>query len=194
MLRRELDTDDVFVIDDFFTVSECAAAITHGEALGFEEASVNTIGGSRMRKDIRDNSRAMFDDHSIAAHFFERARPFLPEVLRRNWRIVGFNERWRYYRYDVGERFKPHYDGSVRRSEVERTFLTFMVYLNDDFLGGETKFYFLREDPYLEVRPVTGQALVFAHERLHEGAELLRGRKYVLRTDVFYRLDEAAHA
>jgi len=29
-------------------------------------------------------------------------------------------------------------------------------------------------------------ALVFVHQQLHEGASVLNGRKYVLRTDVMY--------
>jgi hypothetical protein len=36
------------------------------------------------------------------------------------------------------------------------------------------------------VRPVRGTALVFRHRLLHEGAPVLTGRKYVLRTDVMY--------
>jgi hypothetical protein len=39
----------------------------------------------------------------------------------------------------------------------------------------------------LRVRPATGLALVFMHRQLHEGAEVVRGRKYVLRTDVMYQ-------
>jgi hypothetical protein len=105
-------------------------------------------------------------------------------MIKTHWHLLGFNERWRYYRYGPGERFAPHSDGSFVRSENERSHLTFMLYLNDDFLGGETKFYF----PYLAVQPARGQALVFVHWKLHEGAEILRGQKYVLRTDVMYRL------
>ena len=62
-----------------------------------------------------------------------------------------------------------------------------MVYLNDDFEGGATNFYYLAGVPYLSVRPVCGQALVFVHWKLHEGAPVERGRKYVLRTDVMCR-------
>jgi hypothetical protein len=52
--------------------------------------------------------------------------------------------------------------------------------LNDDFDGGETLF----EDVTIE--PERGMALIFAHGYLHEGGEVLAGRKYVLRTDVMY--------
>jgi prolyl 4-hydroxylase len=61
-----------------------------------------------------------------------------------------------------------------------------MIYLNDDFSGGETNFYAL-EVPYLSVKPVSGMVLVFVHHKLHEGAAVVRGRKYVQRTDVMFR-------
>jgi hypothetical protein len=66
-----------------------------------------------------------------------------------------------------------------------------MVYLNQGFEGGETNFY--REDRRhrLQVEPEKGKALVFWHPQLHEGAAVLQGRKYVLRTDVMYRLGHA---
>ena len=39
----------------------------------------------------------------------------------------------------------------------------------------------------LLVTPERGKALVFYHRQLHEGLPVVRGRKYVLRTDVMYR-------
>jgi len=57
-----------------------------------------------------------------------------------------------------------------------------MIYLNDDFKGGETKF----ND--LIVAPKKGTALIFYHYLEHEGSEVIEGTKYVLRTDIMYRL------
>ena len=187
MHRELLDGEDIFVIHDFFTPAECDAAIARAETAGFEEATITTAGGAVLNKGIRNNARLIVDDFDLAARLFERARPLLPVRPLPRWELSGFNERWRYYRYDPGERFAPHYDGSFIRDEDERSQLTFMIYLNDDFAGGETNFYFLAREPYLSVRPVRGQALVFVHWKLHEGAEVLRGRKYVLRTDVMCR-------
>ena len=88
-----------------------------------------------------------------------------------------------------------------------------MLYLNDgggcDFTGGETNF--LLPGPRrsggghkvghkdrskkgentggyskTSVVPCTGDALVFSHELLHEGAAVVTGRKYCVRTDVMY--------
>jgi len=61
-----------------------------------------------------------------------------------------------------------------------------MVYLNEEFTGGETKFYQDDRTLRVTVSPKRGMALVFAHFQLHEGAPVVDGRKYVLRTDVVY--------
>ena len=55
-----------------------------------------------------------------------------------------------------------------------------MIYLNDDFAGGETNF------GETCIKPETGMALVFEHDLLHEGCAVMKGRKYVLRSDVMY--------
>ena len=48
------------------------------------------------------------------------------------------------------------------------------------------KFYDERRELRMTVQPESGMALVFVHQQLHEGASVLNGRKYVLRTDVMY--------
>lgn len=91
------------------------------------------------------------------------------------------NERFRIYRYTEGQRFAWHRDGSFRRSTDEESYYTLMVYLNEGFEGGRTEFA-----DHAVVEPATGRALVFYHPLLHQGAPVVRGTKYVLRTDVMY--------
>jgi prolyl 4-hydroxylase len=55
-----------------------------------------------------------------------------------------------------------------------------MIYLNEGYDGGETRF------ESLSVVGKLGMARVFEHELLHEGAEVASGVKYVLRSDVMY--------
>jgi hypothetical protein len=76
-------------------------------------------------------------------------------------------------------------DGAFVRDAREQSFLTLMVYLNDDFEGGSTDF--LAEE--IRVKPERGMVLVFDHPLVHQGAPVLRGAKYVMRTDVMYRRD-----
>jgi hypothetical protein len=190
--KRELDGDQVFVIDSFFAKEECEKLIARSEHVGYDEARITTSAGDVMDKDVRNNTRIVLDDPAFAAELWRRARPFLPERIG-DWQALGFNERFRFYRYDVGQQFTPHYDGYVQRDNGERSLLTFMIYLNDDFEGGETRFYepssiYCPDPPErFSVKPVRGQALVFIHRQLHEGARIVQGRKYVLRTDVMYQ-------
>src|SRR5262249_50613527 len=116
--------------------------------------------------------------------------------------VVGFNERLRFYRYNPGQAFKPHRDGSYCRHEQrEASRMTLLIYLNDDAAGGETRFFSdarqaSLDQPYVTVNPRAGMALVFLHRIWHEGAEVRGGRKLVLRTDVLYgrELTESARA
>jgi len=189
MTKESLDGDSIFVIRHFFTPPECGAFITRSEQAGYETATITTTAGFVMDKEVRDNARLILNDMDLAARLWQRAEPFLPRRIR-NWQAIGFNERFRFYRYDPRQRFAPHWDGFFRRDNGEQSQLTFMVYLNDAFTGGETKFYLDNEIPRLEVRPERGMALVFVHRQLHEGAPVLQGRKYVLRTDVMYARSE----
>jgi len=182
-----LDADQIFVIPEFLSPEECQRHIAHSESTGFDDAPITTSIGFAMRKDIRDNLRVMCDDVELAANWYERLAPFMP-AKRLAWHVCGLNERFRYYRYDVGQRFAPHFDGCFRRSDMEESLFTFMIYLNDDFTGGETKFYVQDGRLRVSVKPERGKALVFWHSQLHEGAPVEKGRKYVVRSDVMYRL------
>lgn len=149
--------------------------------------------------------------------------------------MVGLNRRWRIYRYEPSgdESFAPHIDAgfppsgvsengnslvwddssSLQSEEGEEIVsrLTVLMYLNDDFTGGETKFYTPQSvkgdgdqsfvsSPIASVRPVAGSVLLFPqgvgedaveyarkHWPLHEGSPVLSGRpKYVIRSDVLF--------
>jgi predicted 2-oxoglutarate/Fe(II)-dependent dioxygenase YbiX len=185
--KEELGDDRVFVIHEFLTPQECARFMAASEVAGYGDAPLTTVFGPVLDKDVRDNARVMVDDPVLAAELWARAAPFIPQRLG-PWQAVGFNERFRYYRYDAGQQFAPHFDGAFVRGPEEESKLTFMVYLNQGFTGGQTRFYDgWSADLRLSVEPECGKALVFVHRQLHEGAPVLAGRKYVLRTDVIYR-------
>jgi len=188
--KQCLDDEQVFVIPGFLSAEECERLIAHSETLGYGDAPITTSAGFVMRKDVRDNLRVMHDDTEMATQLYTRLEPFMLKA-HRGWKVCGLNERWRFYRYDVGHTFKPHYDGCYHRSNVEESLFTFMIYLNDDVEGGETNFYHSDGSPNVSVKPEKGMALVFWHYQLHEGAPILRGRKYVVRSDVMYRLSPA---
>ena len=160
--------------------AECAAAIERAESAGFYEAPINTSFGPQIDKNVRNNTRVMIDDLTFAAELYARIGDYVPKHLG-DWTISGVNERFRYYRYDIGQQFDWHYDGAFERPGGERSQLTFMIYLNEDFVGGQTT---IEENTIV---PQTGRALFFIHAQLHKGQPVHKGRKYVLRTDVMYQ-------
>jgi prolyl 4-hydroxylase len=172
----------VWTVDGLLSPTECRDLILRLEEIGFEAAPVTTARGARMMPEIRNNARVILDDHGLAGELFRRALPHIPKTFQ-GARAVGANERLRFYRYEPGQRFKLHSDGYFQRDEKERSYLTYMVYLNDDFEGGATGFL----DPAREITPKTGTALFFQHPLRHEGREVTRGVKYALRSDVMYR-------
>lgn len=173
-------SDRIFTVSEFFTPAECDAHIKLAEGNGFDEAPINTPFGPELRKDVRNNTRVIVDDISRAQELWSRIQDYIPHAFA-GWQACGVNERFRYYRYEVGQQFDWHYDGYFERRTGERSQFTFMVYLNEGFTGGATTI------EKLDIVPRQGMALFFTHRLLHKGQPVESGVKYVLRTDVMYR-------
>jgi prolyl 4-hydroxylase len=173
-------TDTIFTVEDFLTRKECLDYIVQSEGIGYELAKVNTASGAKVMTGVRNNNRAFHNSEELAASLWDRVQPFVPAQLG-NSTAIGLNELFRFYRYQRGHQFKGHFDESYVRNATEASYFTFMVYLNDNFQGGDTTFRQLR------IQPKQGMALVFLHSLYHEGSEVTQGVKYVLRTDVMYR-------
>lgn len=95
-------------------------------------------------------------------------------------------------RYEPGQFYHWHYDAihtytAEIEAELERfgqRSKTAILYLNDDFEGGETEF----KAPYIQVKPETAAILVFDNtdqtgkpipSSLHRGCEVISGQKWV---------------
>ena len=180
--------DYVFEIHNFLDNARCDELIAHAEGIGFEDALITSHYGSVRKEDVRNNDRVISDDPVLAEELWQGLKPHMPATFRGR-DLVGINERVRFYRYDPGQKFDWHQDGYYERDNGERSRFTFMVYLNDDFEGGNTSFcdvFSGRSFPDFEVEAKKGSALVFFHPVTHRGDEVVSGRKYVIRTDVMY--------
>lgn len=172
---------DIFLIDQFWSTSKCDEFISKSESKGYEAATVQTETGPRVVDHIRNNNRVLYKDFALAEQLWKELAPHAPKSIGDS-ESIGLNELFRFYRYQPGQQFRKHRDQSYIRNSREASYYTFMIYLNDDFKGGETKF----ND--LVVVPKKGSALVFYHYLEHEGTEVIEGIKYVLRTDIMFRL------
>jgi hypothetical protein len=92
----------------------------------------------------------------------------------------------------------------------QMSYMTLLIYLNDDFEGGETGFWtqhdvqgkkehcrFLRgveDKPHqVVIEPVKGRGLISDQNLLHEGMPPTSGIKYVLRTDIIHEREKVIH-
>ena len=171
----------VLELPALLTPEECDREIARATKLGFQSQQF------RGEERIEARTRASTDDPAAADLLWRKVAERLPPLssfygdgLRpqpdvddmSSLTAVGLNERLRYYRYSSGERFAPHVDLSHSAGDL-RSFLTLIVYLNDDFEGGETDFF----DAIIS--PKKGAAIAFAHERRHEGRPVFVGQKHV---------------
>jgi predicted 2-oxoglutarate/Fe(II)-dependent dioxygenase YbiX len=164
----------LWTVPGVYDSEECAAFVDFIERAAPDLATNNPL--------YRDQDRVIQDDPAAAAELLRRLRPQLPEAMG-PFRLVGLNERLRFYRYRQGQQFKPHMDHWYRPADNRITLHTILVYFNDDFEGGQTRF---TEQLDQTVTPKPGLVALFQHKIRHEGCVVRRGAKYAMRTDVVY--------
>ena len=164
----------LWTVPAVYTPAECAAFVAFIEREDPALATDNPL--------YRDQDRLMRDDPAMAADLYRRLEPHLPARMG-TWRLAGINERMRYYRYRPGQKFALHTDHWYWAAPDKVTLHTVLVYFNDDFTGGETRFTGRVAEV---VRPAPGLVAIFQHKLDHEGCEVLSGAKFALRTDVLY--------
>ena len=216
--------DGCFQLLNVLSPSECDQLIDITEnTLGYtEDAPVSLPYSIRHMS----NCNWTVDDH-ICNTIFHRAQPFLPQFITHSpkdkdiintlntstniqcsgdkmFKLLGLNNRFRFYRYSDGDYFKPHTDGSWPHSKVidgqlvddaygdgRESAMTFLVLLSEDYDGGETVFYNRLTNERVDVRTPKGGVLIFFHgthdlHLLHEGKLIERGFKYMIRTELIF--------
>lgn len=195
-----------------FIPIECAKLIERAEHQGYTEAFIHGPTGKEiLRKDIRNCGRCIIDDDELADTWFQRVMEAfggtdINEKFITAWpassskndsgseeqslRILGINERLRFLRYLEGQYFGVHQDNSYTRGPEygsragEKSYLTFLLYLNDNMKGGHTRIEC--GGRCVDVVPKTGSVLVFDHDIYHEACKVVSGVKYCCRTDFMY--------
>eukprot|EP01084_Bolivina_argentea_P019047 35442_1 len=128
------------------------------------------------------------------------------------WKISSINNGMRINRYRSKHKdfFGYHKDAQYCNTPNERSIFTLIIYLNDDFQGGETKFYFHKSDEKhsingltmreeielngginngyncITIQPKQCHAVLFSQDLLHQGCKLIGNKysKYILKTDI----------
>jgi hypothetical protein len=206
--------DNVLTPSECTQLIRAAEARTNGV---WERAMINVGGGRQaMYTDVRNCGRIIWDDKETMERLWRRCAPLVPELLEMEadaagktmglWpkghvaKMTRLNERMRFLKYVGGEYFKSHCDGIYETPDkMERSYYTLHLYLNDEkstdveplLEGGATRFETLsynQGEQYLDVNPKAGRVLIFQHRDLmHSGADVVRGTKYTLRTDIMFK-------
>ncbi|TFK43012.1 hypothetical protein BDQ12DRAFT_677182 [Crucibulum laeve] len=198
---RTILEDQILVIDDFFSPAECKAYVKFIDNLPLELTPPKKRGEAE-----RVNHRFSVTSLDFAQKLHALLTPHLPSfpypasVKRPNSDTPrlphSFNSNIRVYKYTPAQYFGPHYDDTVRDTltgaKSEWTLLIYLTGIEDGIEGGETLFYKDERGKPRETisTPLTrGTALLHRHGQecmLHEGSEVKKGTKYVLRTDLMF--------
>lgn len=193
-------------LENLLSQSECTHLIREIESLSFNSISNEYPENYRncQRKIVFSNQLAnCLHERIIDCFDWEELRNISPFGFAKSgvWLMDSVNPCFRFSKYFKGHFFQKHLDGGHVESNDYRSVLTLMVYLNEDFQGGETVFYEeeevdkeenaqQRESAKIKVTPKVGKGVIFNHDLLHE-ALALEGekdvKKYVLRTDVMFK-------
>lgn len=214
---RRIEIDEVpgaFQLTNVLSKSECQHLIDITESLEYlPDAAVS------LPRSIRHNHNVTWVvDEKTNDIIWRRCAPLMGDVkgIFSGKKALGLNARFRFYRYQKGDFFKPHTDGDwpgsriVDRQLVTNAYpdrwsqLSFLLFLSDDYEGGSTQFLInnpvaaqpgqqQNQGTRVNVKTAMGGALCFPHGMhplhcLHSSEEILSGTKYIIRSDVLFEI------
>ncbi|KAF9466291.1 hypothetical protein BDZ94DRAFT_1251606 [Collybia nuda] len=201
---RVLLEDQILLIDGFLSPAECKNFVKFIDELPLELTPPKKRGEAD-----RFNHRFSVTSLEFAAKLYVTLTPHLPSFpypissRRTNASEAprtphSCNSNIRVYKYTPLQHFGPHYDDAVRDTitgaKSEWTLLIYLTGVEDGVEGGETVFYKDERGKSRETitAPLTrGTALLHRHGQecmLHEGSVVLKGNKYVLRSDLMFTI------
>lgn len=188
VVKRTYGTFQVWEVYNIFTPAECDTIIRLAEHKGFKEGAVWGRNNVHVRNDKVRKSKV--------AWLTNKADEAVMKMAKLTEKISGLpidnQEFLQVAKYDAGGYYNEHRDTCMATKEecAERTATsgdrksTLLVYLNENYHGGET--YFPKID--LKIKPERGKGLFFInmdwqdqpqHLSLHQGLSVEGGPKYI---------------
>jgi hypothetical protein len=137
-------------------------------------------------------------DPVVARTLYRRLAPHLPasyvDRAGVRWEFVGPPRHVMYAEVAPGQRFALHTDTGCwfDRDAGEESKFTLLLYLNDGFEGGHTRFYTHDFAPTVTVAPLAGRMLAFDIDLFHEGTPVTLGTKRWIGTEIVCRKAQPA--
>jgi hypothetical protein len=173
--------DDFVLIElgTLLTANECDEILTNINQKKFE----NMFDKYDIKK--RNNSRLIVMDDRLARTLWRRLKfsNKLTKLVQNTtplgfnvqgtWKISGINPAMRLNKYNEGEYFAPHKDAQYAPSGDERSLLSLLIYLTDNYENGEIKFYFPKILPKSNIKGLTIKEEIDAYGGLDNGYECI---------------------
>lgn len=182
------------LLNNALSPEECAGLLKRAKGENFQDIHIG-----EGEDAIAKFNRAVVDDMELADALYDRvvsAMEDIPELWERfseaSWtkqtsnvpvRAKRLNKKFHFLKYSYGDFTVPLRDGSYSNKE-EKSYVSMQVYLNDGFKGGMTSFRGTKK--HFDVKAKPGSILLFDQELRHEECEVVKGRRYVLRTEVVF--------
>ncbi len=209
--------DRLFTLHDILSPYESINLIDTANYKGWNESSPSGGGHGRTGNELpRTNKFCVLYNSNLASQLWNKINNFLSHDLAflgdnvyfnsitkgTEWNPAFIYDKFRIYKYNVGDVFPEHIDYKMKRTivkdnkeYVEQSFLTLLIYLNDDFEGGKTGYWTdlssdhksSKKEHNITITPYTGMCVIQDQNILHEGLPPTKGVKYILRTDIIYR-------
>lgn len=177
---------DLQEIPHFLTNEECDELIQY-----FNNNKHKQIQSSVDNGYIRDKGSVYLKDrNSIQMWIPSKELTLIKKIQRKAQSLIPLmdylQESIQLVKYSVGGFFKPHYDEKITffQSRYYR-YSTLLIYLNDDYNGGETVFPYLN----ITIQPEKGKAIYFKNmdvktknilwKSYHGGNTVLSNNKYI---------------
>lgn len=194
-----------FVLYDVFSKEECDWLMDLFDNSDY--CHVKDDPNDNYDKNYRDNYRTIQDSNNLSEIIYDRIKNFIQDDIIIDdtnedltnlgltnyycynglWKKKDLNYRFRLCKYGEGGHFAKHFDSDyVHPSELYKSFKTCMLYLNDNYDGGETIFY-ENDEEIVKLKPKMGMILIFNHFIEHKGEYVTNGEKYIIRSEVMYK-------
>lgn len=181
--KLKILNDNIFYCEGFWDKEICQTIIFRVEESQIFPAKETVVSQNTLDDNLqsRNNFKVYLDNQELADIIYESLYKHLAKIKHEEYSPSSIHSNLRVYKYIPGQEFKKHRDGGIGVSKEEKSLYSLLIYLNDNFSGGSTRFN------NIDIIPKQGSALFFPHELEHSGEIVSTGNKYVLRGNIVFK-------
>lgn len=182
--KIDFDNNDLLVIDDFLDNDEIEISKQLVESVKNQNDTI----GKPFNTEVNFFNQKIKNEE-LSSHIHQKLKPFLNQYqdTTGKWQPTEGCGYIFMANYKPGNNFSIHTDTGCHYTKNKKSSHTLLIYLNDDFEGGETSFYNQDFQLVKTIKPKRGRAILFNILLWHTAEKLKRGEKFWIGTEVVSR-------